>query len=80
MFERAVDVGRIAGHPMSLADALIRQAAALRAAGMREEAAAAIAEAKTTLDACPDPRRPGEATRCPRAVQGPHSARPTGRS
>jgi LuxR family maltose regulon positive regulatory protein len=54
--ERAVTVQR-AGQPLDLVLALIHHAHALQAAGRRDEAAAAIAEAATTIDSCPDPGR-----------------------
>jgi LuxR family maltose regulon positive regulatory protein len=52
--ERGVDLLKPLGHPRALADALIRQARVLLAIGDRD-AAAAIAEARATVDSCPDP-------------------------
>src|SRR5262249_5231125 len=49
-------VGRRAdGAPPALAHALIHQARVLQALGEREAAAATIAEARATVDSCPDP-------------------------
>jgi LuxR family maltose regulon positive regulatory protein len=43
------------GHPIYLANALIRQIPVLRALGDTESTASAIAEARATVDSCPDP-------------------------
>jgi LuxR family maltose regulon positive regulatory protein len=43
------------GQPLDFAMALLRYATVLQATGRREAAAAAIAEAAATLEACPDP-------------------------
>jgi LuxR family transcriptional regulator, maltose regulon positive regulatory protein len=53
--ERGVAVLRSGGQPLDLALALIRQAAVLQSMGRREHAAAAIAEARATVDSCRDP-------------------------
>lgn len=54
-FKRAVTALRAWGQPLDLAHALIRQAAVLRVVGDRDAAAAAVAEARTIVDSCPDP-------------------------
>jgi LuxR family maltose regulon positive regulatory protein len=56
-FELEYCVGflRAFGHPIYLANALIRQIPILRALGDTDSAAAAIAEARATVDLCPDP-------------------------
>jgi LuxR family maltose regulon positive regulatory protein len=46
---------RAFGHPIYLANALIRQIPVLRALGDTAAAATAIAEARATVDSCPDP-------------------------
>jgi LuxR family maltose regulon positive regulatory protein len=46
---------RAFGHPIYLANALIRQIPILRALGETDAAATAIAEARATVDSCPDP-------------------------
>jgi LuxR family maltose regulon positive regulatory protein len=56
------------GQPLELGLALVNQARVLRTAGRREEAAAAVAEAAATLEACPDP---GTLRRRLEAVTGP---------
>jgi LuxR family maltose regulon positive regulatory protein len=43
------------GQPLDFALALIQQARVLRAAGRRDAASAAIAEAAATIESCPDP-------------------------
>jgi LuxR family maltose regulon positive regulatory protein len=53
--ERGVAVLRSGGQPLDLAMALIRHATVLQATGRRKAAAAAIAEARETVDSCPDP-------------------------
>jgi LuxR family maltose regulon positive regulatory protein len=55
LLERSVAVLRSFGQPIDLANALICQASVLRALGQREAAAAAIGEARATVDSCPDP-------------------------
>jgi LuxR family maltose regulon positive regulatory protein len=45
------------GQPLDLALALIEQARALQAAGRREEASTAVADAAATIDSCPAPGR-----------------------
>lgn len=55
LFTRAVTVLRSYGQPLDLAHALIKQAVVLRAAGDRSAAAAVIAEARASVDSCPDP-------------------------
>jgi LuxR family transcriptional regulator, maltose regulon positive regulatory protein len=55
LFDRAVAVIRLDRHRISLAHALLSWATALRAAGMREAAAAATDEAREILDSCRDP-------------------------
>jgi LuxR family maltose regulon positive regulatory protein len=54
VLEESVGVLRSYGQPIDLAFALIRHARVLRALGHRD-AAAAIAEARATIDSCPDP-------------------------
>jgi ATP/maltotriose-dependent transcriptional regulator MalT len=46
---------RAFGHPIYLANALIRQIPILRDLGETDAAATAIAEARATVDSCPDP-------------------------
>jgi LuxR family maltose regulon positive regulatory protein len=46
---------RAFGHPIYLAHALIRQIPILRALGETDSSATAIAEARATVDSCPDP-------------------------
>ena len=55
LFEESVTVLRAYGQPIDLAHALIRQAQALISLGESDAAAAAIAEARATVDSCPDP-------------------------
>jgi LuxR family maltose regulon positive regulatory protein len=55
LLERGVAVLRAWGQPTELANAEIYLASALRAAGERSAAEAATADARTTVDACPDP-------------------------
>ena len=55
LLDRGVGVLRSWGQPIDLAKALIRQASVLRAMDEEECAAAAIAEARAVVDACPDP-------------------------
>ena len=55
-FERAAAIERPTGRPSLLALALIRQARLLQAMDRREDAAAAIEEARATIDSCADPR------------------------
>jgi ATP/maltotriose-dependent transcriptional regulator MalT len=45
------------GQPLDLALALIEHARALQAAGLREEASTAVADAAATIDSCPAPGR-----------------------
>jgi LuxR family maltose regulon positive regulatory protein len=54
LLEQGVAFLRSYGQPIDLAHALIRQAPVLRALG-DPDAAAAIAEARATVDSCPDP-------------------------
>jgi LuxR family maltose regulon positive regulatory protein len=53
--EYCVDDLRAFGHPIYLANALIRQIPVLRALGETDALATAIAEARATVDSCPDP-------------------------
>jgi LuxR family maltose regulon positive regulatory protein len=55
LIAESVTVLRANGQPIDLAHALIRQARLLTALGEREAAAAAVAEARSTVDSCPDP-------------------------
>jgi LuxR family maltose regulon positive regulatory protein len=55
LLARGVAVLRASGGAIQLADALIRQAGALLAAGRRSEARAVLADARTTVDSCSDP-------------------------
>jgi DNA-binding NarL/FixJ family response regulator len=52
---RGVAVVRSLRRPLDLAHALIHQTVVLQATGRSEAAAAAIAEARATVDSCPDP-------------------------
>jgi LuxR family maltose regulon positive regulatory protein len=54
LFARGVAILRASGGAIQLANALIRQAAVLAAAAERDEAQAALAEARTTVDSCSD--------------------------
>jgi LuxR family maltose regulon positive regulatory protein len=51
---------RAFGHPIYLANALIRQIPILRALGDADSVATALAEARATVDSCPDPGILGE--------------------
>ena len=53
--ERGVALSRTFGQPIQLANALLSQAPVLRALGEHKRAADAIAEARSVLEACPDP-------------------------
>jgi LuxR family maltose regulon positive regulatory protein len=53
--EYCVENLRAFGHPIYLAHALIRQIPILRALGETDSSATAIAEARATVDSCPDP-------------------------
>jgi LuxR family maltose regulon positive regulatory protein len=55
LLERALAVLRSWGQPIDLAKVLLRQASVLRAVGERERTATAIGEARSILQACPDP-------------------------
>ena len=55
LVERGVAILRHWGQPLDLAKALIREATLLRAMGEQDRAAATIAEARATVDSCPDP-------------------------
>jgi LuxR family maltose regulon positive regulatory protein len=55
LLEQSVVVLRLYGQPIDLAHALIRQVPLLNALGERDAAAAAIAEARETVDSCTDP-------------------------
>jgi LuxR family maltose regulon positive regulatory protein len=55
LLERGAAVLRARRHPRPLADALVRQAAALQKLGRGEAAAAAIDEARAAIDSCSDP-------------------------
>jgi LuxR family maltose regulon positive regulatory protein len=53
--ERGVALSRTFGQPIQLANALLSHAPVLRALGEHKRAAEAIAEARSILEACPDP-------------------------
>jgi LuxR family maltose regulon positive regulatory protein len=55
LLDQGVTALRSYGQPLDLAHALIRQARVLRASGEHDAAAMAIAEARATVDSCPDP-------------------------
>ena len=55
LFERGVVALRVFGQPIELLNGLIHQATVLEALGEGKGAAAAIAEARTVIDSCPDP-------------------------
>jgi LuxR family maltose regulon positive regulatory protein len=55
LLEQGVMALRSYGQPLDLAHALICEARVLRALGERDAEAAAIAEARATVDSCPDP-------------------------
>jgi LuxR family maltose regulon positive regulatory protein len=73
LLEQGVAVLRAYGQPLELAHALIRQARALLALGERDAAAAAIAEARATVDSCRDP---GILEEWLTALESPPRARP----
>ena len=52
---QGVEALRAYGQPLELAHALIRQVPVLRSLGESDAAAAALAEARATVEACPDP-------------------------
>jgi LuxR family maltose regulon positive regulatory protein len=54
LFARGVAILRASGGAIQLANALIRQASVLAAAAERGDAQSALAEARTTVDSCPD--------------------------
>jgi len=66
--ERGVAVARSLGRLLDLAHARIRQAAVLQAVNRREAAAAAIDEARATVESCPDP---GVLRECIEALERP---------
>ena len=53
--ERGVALARIFGQPIQVAHALLGQVPVFRALGEHKAAAAAIADASSVLDLCPDP-------------------------
>ena len=55
LIEGGVALSRSFGQPIQLANALLAQAPVLRALGEHKRAADAIAEARSVLQACPDP-------------------------
>ena len=55
LIERGVALSRSFGQPIQLANALLAQAPVLRALGEHQRAADATAEARSVLQACPDP-------------------------
>ena len=55
LIERGVALSRTFGQPIQLANALLAQVPVLRALGEHQRAADAVAEAKSILQACPDP-------------------------
>ena len=55
LIERAVAVLRSWGQPIDLAKALLRQASVLRILGERNSSDAAVAEARSIVESCPDP-------------------------
>jgi LuxR family maltose regulon positive regulatory protein len=55
LLARGVSILRASGGAIQLANALIHEAAVLSAAGDRSGARAALAEARATVEACPDP-------------------------
>ena len=55
LIERGVALSRTFGQPIQLANALLAQVPVLRASGEHQRAADAVAEAKSILQACPDP-------------------------
>ena len=55
LLEESVTVLRSFGQPIDLAHALVRQARVLGALEERDAVASAIAEARATVDSCPDP-------------------------
>ena len=55
LLERALAVLRVWGQPIDIAEALLCQGSVLREVGEPERAATALSEARTVLDACPDP-------------------------
>ena len=55
LIEQGIALARAFGQPIQLAYALLCQVPVLRTVGEREAATAAIAEARSVLDRCPDP-------------------------
>ena len=55
LMEEALAVARAWGQPLDLAHVLLRLAPVLRALGLEDRAAAAVAEARSIIGACPDP-------------------------
>ena len=55
LIKRGVALARTFGQPIQLANALLSQAPVLRALGQHQRATDAIAEARSVLEACPDP-------------------------
>ena len=55
LIEHGVALARIFGQPIQVAHALLGQAPVLRALGEHKAATAAIADARSVLDHCPDP-------------------------
>ena len=55
LIEHGVALARTFGQPIQLAYALLCQAPVLRAVGERKAATAALADARSALDRCPDP-------------------------
>ncbi len=55
LIEHGISLARIFGQPLQVAHALLGQAPVLRALGEHKAATAAIAEARSVLERCPDP-------------------------
>jgi len=55
LIERAIVVLRSWGQPIDLAKALLRQASVLRILGESDSSDAAVAEARSIVESCPDP-------------------------
>ena len=55
MIEHGVALARIFGQPIQVAHALLGQVPVLRALGEHKAATAAIADARSVLNLCPDP-------------------------
>ena len=68
LIEHGVAMARSFGQPLQVAHALLGQARVLRALGEHKAATAAVADASSVLEQCPDPGILAEITVHPRAA------------